>query len=149
MASGNKGAIPQGFSIIELLVVVGLIAILAAIAVPAYIGYTKNSKLVEGPKELSALRIRMEQFFQDNRTYSNGTTCGASVANAKYFTFTCVAASLQATQYLWQASNKANVGLGAAGDYVYTINQLGAEQTTAHPKILATQNCWLVKKSAC
>jgi len=152
MLSNFKGSVGRGFSIIELLVVVGLIAILAAIAVPAYVGYTEKSKLVEGPKELSALRIRMEQYFQDNRTYVDNSgvnpTCGTTVPVSTNFTYACD--SVDAVSYVWSASNKADVGLGSADAYTYTIDQLGAAKTTAHPKKAAgIKNCWLVRKREC
>ena len=62
----------RGFTLIELMVTVAIIAVLAAIAVPNYRDYVTRGKLVEASAGLSDARVKMEQYFQDNRTYPGG-----------------------------------------------------------------------------
>jgi prepilin-type N-terminal cleavage/methylation domain-containing protein len=67
----------QGFTLIELMITVAIIAILAAIAVPNYTDYITRSKFTEAHGMLGDLRVKMEQYYMDNRRY--GTTVGGGV----------------------------------------------------------------------
>lgn len=120
----------KGFTLIELMVAVAVIGILAAIVMPAYSQYVVRGKLSEVGAALSDARLRQEQYFADNRNYgaANGA-CGAVIANGQYFSINCaVGASNQL--YIISATSIAGKGLGAAGDYIYTIDQAGTQQTT-------------------
>ncbi len=65
----------RGFTLIEVMITVAVIAILAAVALPNYIEYVTRSKLVEAKTNLSDMRTRLEQYFLDNRAYPG--TCAA------------------------------------------------------------------------
>src|SRR5581483_7889430 len=68
----------RGFTLLEALVVVALLAILAAIALPSYSAYVKRSRILEAVARLSDARARMEQYFFDQRAYVDaGGGCGA------------------------------------------------------------------------
>src|SRR3989449_7965409 len=67
---------PTGFTLIELMVAIAIVAILAAIALPNYTDYVRRGKIQEATSTLLAMRTKMEQYFQDNRSY---TTPGAPV----------------------------------------------------------------------
>ncbi len=113
----------KGFTLIELMIVVTIVAIIAAVAIPAYGDYVIRGKLVDATTQLSDGRVKMEQFFQDNRAYdSAGSPCPAST---KYFTITCVPA---ASTYTLTAASNANTGLGAAGDYTYSIDETNTKK---------------------
>ena len=66
-----------GFTLVELMIVVAIIAILAAIAVPSYNDYVTRSKLQEAHTNLAAARVNMEQYYQDNRVYTTAPGSGA------------------------------------------------------------------------
>lgn len=124
---------PRGFTIIELLIVIAVISILAAIALPAYNDYVQRSKLVEAFSTLSDFRVRQEQFYQDNRRYDGAglNGCGAVAPNSKYFTFGCVpvttAPATTAQTYTVTATGIANQGLT---DFIYTLNEANVRATT-------------------
>lgn len=128
----------NGFSLIELMVTVAIIGVLSSIAIPAYNGYVIRGKLVEATTTLADGRIRFEQSFQDNRTYTLATCPGAT----KYFTYNC--GTPTTTTYSLTASSKANEGLGAAGAYSYTINETNSK-TSATPWGNGT-SCWITKQ---
>jgi len=66
----------RGVTLIELLVVIGIIAILAAIAIPSFVGYQKRAARAEAFANLEALRVLEEQYFAQNGTYApSAGTC--------------------------------------------------------------------------
>lgn len=66
----------KGFTLIELLIVVAIIGILAAVAIPAYIGQQKRAARTEAYTNLQTLRLLEEQYYAENGCYySTGGTC--------------------------------------------------------------------------
>lgn len=133
-----------GFTLIEAMITVAIIGILAAIAIPAYTDYIIRGKIVDGIAPLSNMQVRMEQYFQDNRTYA-GACVGTTVAplpTAPNFTFAC--SGLSGTAYVVTAT-----GINSMASFVYTVNQAGARQTTGLPTGWTGTNntCWVLKKS--
>ena len=114
---------------------------------PGYTNYIKKGKAAEGPSNLADLRIKAEQYFQDNRTYA-GINCVPQ--GAKYFTYACTAAdgtgaSGDANGYLITATGV--VAEGMTG-FLYTVNQANAK-TSQYDGGTAVTGCWANKKAGC
>jgi len=60
----------KGVTLVELLVVVGILGILAAIVIPGYIGYQKRAARTEAFSNLENLRLLEEQFYAENGRYA-------------------------------------------------------------------------------
>ena len=90
----------QGFTLIELMIVVAIIGILAAIAIPAYQDYTIRAQVSEGLSLSAAAKAAVAEFYQDQGVWPNGNdgVGGAGLApaaqiNGKYVTSVAVGAS--------------------------------------------------------
>ena len=121
--------VESGFTLIEVMIVVAVLGILAAIGIPNYSRYVTRGNLVEAGNALSEYRVRMEQFYQDNRTYQNaGGLCGQAVPAAlNNFGVAC------AITAAGQAFTATATGAGNTNGFVYTINQANVRATTAIP----------------
>jgi len=69
----------QGFTLIELMIVVAIIGILAAIAIPAYQDYTIRAQVSEGMSLASGAKTAVAEFFQDSGEFpADNATAGVS-----------------------------------------------------------------------
>ncbi len=138
----KKGA--SGFTLLELMIVVVVVAILAAVALPSYRDYVTRSQLAEAYTNLADVSTKLELYFQDNRTYVGACAAGTVAplpANPKHFAFTCP--TLTATTYTVQAAGSS----GNATGFTFTITQAGARATTAVPAgWTANAACWVRSK---
>lgn len=118
---GREGCLPaktfgirmdqRGFTLIELMIAVAILAIIAAIAVPAYRAYVTESRLGAMRMNLDTLRIAVEAFRLDSRTGNYGPT-------ASYNTLAAIG-----TQFGWQPE-------GDNTAYVYTVSVTSAATPT-------------------
>ena len=143
----------SGFTLIEVMVTIAIIAILVGIALPSYTNYVTRGKIQEATTALLSMRVKMEQYFQDNRSYASPgggvlapCTAGSSVPvpTLKYFSITCP--TLTASTYTIQADGTDNALLG----YRITINEANQRITQAAPaswNIAASlpKQCWAIK----
>lgn len=138
----------SGFTLIEVMVVVAILAILLGIALPSYRAYILRGQLVDATNLLSTFGANMERYYQDNRTYAAVGTitppCSASSPLAARtqgsFTLSCTST---ATSYVLTAT-----GSGSTAPFSYTLNELGNRATaiaSGPSGWYASPTCWVVK----
>lgn len=135
----------QGFTLIEVMITVVIISILAAVALPAYTDYVTRGKIPEATNGLATMRIQLEQYYQDNRSYAkDGGDCGIAVPQGKNFGFEC---NTNGQTYKVTATGK-----GGISEFKYTINEAGSRQTIGLPTKWGTASesspiaCWVTTK---
>ena len=142
----------SGFTLIEVMITIAIVAILAAVALPNYSAYITRGKIAEATSALLAMRTKMEQFFQDNRTYAGACAAGTVAAlpgtppgsgQLQYFTIDCP--TLTPTTYTIRARGKGN----DLANMTLTIDQANVRTTVSVPAgwTMPAGSCWASKKS--
>lgn len=131
----------QGFTLIELMIVVIIISVLAAIAYPAYINHTVNTRRAAATACLTEMAQFMERYYTTNMSYVDGDppALGCEQELAVHYTFglsgtpTASAFTVQAVPQGQQAARD------GARCGTLTLNQLGQQRVsgTAEPT-----ECW-------
>lgn len=137
----------HGFTLVELLVVVGVFAILASIAIPYYVSDVHKGQRADATTSLRDLANRLERYYSENNTYATATI-GAGVpatdvlpqAATKQGYYTLSFASQSATAYVIQATRAAGGPLEndtECGDY--TLSSTDVRSVTG---TLPWNRCW-------
>jgi len=77
--------VQQGFTLIELMIVVAIIGILAAVALPAYQDYTVRARVSEIMLQASSLKTPIAEYAQSNPSGLTGSGTGLTVSTASDF----------------------------------------------------------------
>ena len=137
----------RGFTLLELMITLVIIAVLTAIALPSYTKYVIRGNVPDATGALAAKRVQMEQYFQDNRTYVGAPACTMdTTTSVNNFNFSCLTPPTQTT-YTLQA-----VGKGRMAGFTYTVDQNNARSSSFAPPAPAgwvpatPNNCWVTNE---
>ena len=135
-----------GFTLIELMIVVAIIGILAAVAIPAFLDYMKRSRATEAGEQLNAIGKLQKRAYGDNSSFTQGTAtqlpvppstnscCGGTggiVGNTgTAITNRCTGDPKSfSTDATWSAMG---FSVGEESSYVYDYTSAAATAFTAH-----------------
>ena len=134
----------RGFTLLEMMIVVAIVATLATIALPSYSAYVKRSRILDAVSRLSDARLRLEDYFLDERAYVDASgRCGALPASSVSDSF-AVQCEATATTFTVTATGIAAKGMTS---FVYAIDQAGTKSTVSVPPGWSrTAGCWTIRQ---
>lgn len=134
----------KGFTLTELVVVIAVIGLLTAIAIPNYRSFTVKSRRMEAKDLLYTAAQRLQQYYTANNSYTtNAATLSVPTTSSNgYYTLTIAAGSTGSitTSYLVTAapvSGTTQADDSACG--TYTLNSLGTKTVSGSQ---TTPPCW-------
>jgi prepilin-type N-terminal cleavage/methylation domain len=119
-----------GFTLLELVIVVLIISILAAIAIPQYRQYVVRSHRVDAQSALVELAARQERFYYTNNAYTDDLAKLNAVSTQAGELYSVDIPSASSTGYTVRASAQGSQQKSDGACQTLTINQLGVRGST-------------------
>ncbi len=140
MSNNGRQRAVKGFTLVELMITVVVIAVLTAIAYPTYAKYVYKTRRAEATRTLLELRGQMERYYADRETYVGATLAalmvdGNTTAHAYY---TLSIEGLTASSYTLQATPAGTHAEDGCG--TFTLTSTGVKKTVDGS--LDSSKCW-------
>ena len=153
----------RGFSLMEIMIVLAIVAILSAIALPSYNASVQRSRRADAKNALLDLAAREEKYFAVNNSYTSvalnlycgSTTSGTSTCAASFpmgvgtsgnYDYNVTVTSATTTAFTATATPVAGGTQVSDACYEYLINQLGAQSNLsasgAAVTLTGNNSCW-------
>ena len=119
----------KGFSLVELMVTVAIVGVIAAIAVPSYTGYIRDTTIAQASSDLKACAMAVERFYSNGFTYSGADTANVCITNSPTDGTTrfTISFTLSATAFTLTATPTGACGSGCP---TITLDQTGNQTVT-------------------
>lgn len=117
----------RGFTRVELIVTVAVVAVLTSLALPSYANSVRRGRTVEARTELAAFGLRMEHSYRDRGVYGK-QSCTAALPTGPHFVFSCTLLN-DGQNFRGTAT-----GRNQMAGYVYSIDDQGQVTADSTPE---------------
>lgn len=157
----NKQTTQTGFTLIELLITVAIIALLAAVAVPAYTGYVEKARRSDATTGLTKIAAELERCYTQFSAYDNADCTFGFVSNgvARDVTYANLVGAIPSEEGDYTFTIGAAAGSTAAQSYTliataigrqanddecdtFTLTNVGEKTSTPAPAAGRDNPCW-------
>lgn len=134
----------NGFTLIELMIVVAIIGVISAIAYPSYDSYMKKSRRADAKVGLAKLADKQERFYLQNNTYTvSFDATGLNTSNVSvegYYEFTVASTNLVSGFVLTATAVATKPQAKDTGCTVMTLSSTSAKEPNGDPA--TEKDCW-------
>jgi type IV pilus assembly protein PilE len=136
-----KTSTARGFTLIELMIVVAVLGIVAAVAYPSYMSQLAKGRRADAKQAMLELAQKMERYYTERGTYAGATLGAAGIYpdSSRDGNYTLAIAAQTAAAFSVTATPKGKQAGDACGTYRY--NQLG-EKSLGADASLGVDRCW-------
>lgn len=135
----GKSSRLAGFTLIEMMIVVALVAVLAAVVIPSYQGSVRKARRTDARGALTSIAQLMERLNTEKNSYASATLGNAATDLAKATSennfYTLALSNLGATAFTITATPAGGQAVDACGNY--TLDQAGTRGAA-----LPVDQCW-------
>lgn len=133
----------NGFSLLELMIVVAIIGIIAAIAIPSYTSYVRQANRTDATRSLTLDAQALERCYSQTFAYTGCATApaGTAASTQGYYSVVIAVTTTPAT-YTITATPVSATQIGDTACQVFTLNSAGTQAAADGSGTANTKTCW-------